>query len=246
VSATSQTLIQAVIPTARGREHLLADAVRSLERHGIRPVVVEGSRTACWGWEKGLRDCTSEYVILAADDVEIADCSALAVAMSRADVGLVVSPVVVNPDGSLQGAGGYGLRMEDGGIARNALFPFARRETLELFVPWPGTSHYCDCWISEHAWRLGRGPIVTHGFTLVHKISSPKAPDARPTYERWRSSRLEELGYSRRERNRGCGYMVKVRLRTEFRLLSAGGRQYLIYAPGRFWQGLRRRRSRKT
>jgi hypothetical protein len=229
----------------RGREHLLAEAVRSLEHYGIRPVIIEDSLTVGWGWEKGLRDCRSDYVILAADDVEIADCSAMAVAMSRANVGLVVSPVVFNPNGSLQGAGGYGLRMEDGGIARNTLFPFARRETLELLAPWPGTSHYCDCWLSEYAWRLGRGPVVTHGFALVHKVSSPKATDARLTYERWRSLRLEELGYRGREHRPGRVYIIKIRLRTELRLLSAGVREYVIHAPGRFWHGLRRSRSRR-
>jgi hypothetical protein len=40
---------------------------------------------------------------------------------------------------------------------------------------------------------LLRGPVVTHGFDLLHKIVSPIREEQIPSYAKWRSLRLQEL-----------------------------------------------------
>ena len=237
-------VVQAVVPTIPGREQLLAETVASLEEHGIDPVVVPSSPSCGEGWAIGLRACSADYVLLASDDIEVGDVSRLETALARAKAGLVVSPVVVNADGSLQGAGGFGLRLEDGATARTTIFPFALRETFLLVSPWPTSNHHCDAWISECAWRLGRGPIVTHGFELVHKIETPITEGEVRAYESWRARRLDDLGastprpdfdaVSRALEGRSIVIMgARARMRTELRLASAGLPTYLATTPGR-------------
>jgi hypothetical protein len=184
-------MVQAVIPTIPGREELLAEAVASFERHGIGCVVVENSPSCGTGWRIGLERATADLVLLASDDVEVSEDSwGFAEAVARARSGSVVCPIIFWPDGTLQGAGGYGLNLEDGAIAHNCIFPFAARDTLELISPWPERNHYCDVWVSEEARRIGRGPIVTYGFALVHKIVSPDTPGQYAEYRRWRRRRI--------------------------------------------------------
>lgn len=241
-----RVIIQSVVPTIPGRDQLLAETVASLEKHGIDPVVVPHSPSCGEGWAIGLQACSADYVLLASDDIEVGDFSRLETALARADAGLVVSPVIVNADGSLQGAGGFGLQLEDGALARTTIFPFALRETFSLVWPWPPSNHYCDSWISECAWRLGRGPIVTHGFDIVHKIITLTREDELGTYDGWRVQRLRALPEAARGPHRDTVAIfrahegrslvvtgVRTRTQTELRLLSASVPKYLAMMPKR-------------
>jgi hypothetical protein len=248
-----RVLIQAVIPTIPGRELLLREAVASFEERGLDPVVVPNSPSCGEGWAMGLQACRADYVLLGSDDIELADVSRLDTALARAAAGLLVSPVIVNVDGSLQGAGGFGQRLEDGALARTTIFPFASRETLLVVSPWPASTHYCDSWISECAWRLGRGPIVTHGFDIVHKIISPIREGEVDAYDSWRADRLRTLPTAARRRHRALDSIfrsheghsivvtgIRARSRTELRLLSADGPGYVATIPKRVVGGSRR------
>ena len=239
-------MIQAVVPTIPGREQLLRDTVASLEERGIDPVVVRNSPSCGEGWAIGLEACSADYVLLASDDIEVSDISRLRTALARAAAGLIISPVIVNPDGSLQGAGGFGERLEDGALARTTIFPFALRETFLLVSPWPLSNHYCDSWISECAWTLGRGPVVTHGFDIVHKILGPLREGEAQEYERWRAHRLRTLPDTVRRRHRDIAATfrshegrsitvagARARSLTELRLLSAGVPTYAATSPKR-------------
>lgn len=239
-------IIQSVVPTIPGRDQLLAETVASLEKHGIDPVVVPNSPSCGEGWAIGLQTCSAEYVLLASDDIEVGDLSRLRTALDRADAGLIVSPVIVSADGSLQGAGGFGLRLEDGALARTTIFPFALRETFSLVSPWPPSNHYCDSWISECAWRLGRGPIVTHGFDLVHKVITLTREGEQDAYDRWRMERLRTLPEAARRPHRDTVAVfrahegrsmvvtgVRARMRTELRLATASVPGYLALLPRR-------------
>jgi hypothetical protein len=238
--------VQAVIPTIPGREQLLGEAVASFEKRGFDPVVVPDSPSCGEGWAIGLDACRADYVLLASDDIELADVSRLDAALARAAAGLVVSPVILNADGSLQGAGGFGQRLEDGALARTTIFPFASRDTLLVLSPWPASTHYCDSWISECAWRLGRGPIVTYGFDIVHKIISPIREGEVQAYDSWRADRLRTLPAAARRGHRELGAIfrshegrtivvtgIRARSRTELRLLSADGPGYAATTPKR-------------
>jgi hypothetical protein len=245
--------VEAVVPTIPGREQLLRETVASLEQSGIDPVVVPNSPSCGEGWAIGLAASTADYVLLASDDIEVSDISRLGTAVARAAAGIVVSPVVVNPDGSLQGAGGFGQRLEDGALARTTIFPFASRETFLLLAPWPASNHYCDSWISECAWMLGRGPIVTHGFDLVHKIIAPTSDAEVDAYGSWRADRLRVLPEATRRRHRAIEDVfrslegrsivvtgIRGRSRTELRLMSAGIPEYVAASPKRVVGGFRR------
>jgi hypothetical protein len=248
--------IQVVIPTIPGREQLLREAVASFAERGFDPVVVSNSPSCGEGWTIGLGACRADYVLLGSDDIELADISRLDTALARAAAGLVVSPVIVNVDGSLQGAGGLGQRLEDGALARTTIFPFASRGTFLHVSPWPASTHYCDSWISECAWTLGRGPIVTHGFDIVHKIISPIREREVQAYDSWRADRLRTLPGTSWRRHReldtvfrsheGRSIVVtglRARSRAELRLLSAGVATYVAMTPqrafGGSWRALR-------
>jgi hypothetical protein len=245
--------IQAVVPTIPGREQLLRETVASLNEHGIDPVVVPNSPSCGEGWAVGLEACRADYVLLASDDIEVGDLSRLETALARAAAGLIVCPVIVNPDGSLQGAGGFGERLEDGALARTTIFPFAARETLVAVSPWPPSNHYCDSWISECAWMLGRGPIVTQGFELVHKVIAPTRRGEAEAYDSWRTDRLRALPDALRRRHRDTAAIfrslegrsiivtgIRARSRTELRLMSAGLPTYAAAGPKRAVGGSRR------
>lgn len=158
-------MIQAVIPTTPGRGHLLKATVASLEEHGIEPVVVHDSRSCGEGWEIGLERCTAEIVGLWSDDLTIQAWDEAAV-LDRMPT--VVCPVILNPNGGLQGAGGMRLVLADGEQARNCICPIAERELFERFRPWPHLNHYCDTWITQRAVWAHHGPVVTWSVRLVH------------------------------------------------------------------------------
>lgn len=161
-------MIQAVVPTIPGREHLLQACLGSLEEHGIDPVVIEDSPSCGEGWEIGLARCTARIVGLWSDDFTIAHWDERELLDRLRKRITVLSPAILNPDGTLQGAGGMGLSLQDGEPARNCICPIAERTVLEGFRPWPHLNHYCDTWISQRAIWMGRGPTVTRAAQLVH------------------------------------------------------------------------------
>jgi hypothetical protein len=167
---------------------MLARMIISLEGHGIDWLIVEESPSCGEGWELGLKRATAEFVLLASDDFVLVDWSARKVVLDRAGAGQVVCPVIFEPDGSLQGAGGMGERLDDGDVAVNCIAPLARRELLEQFRPWPHLNHYCDTWITHRAKRINRGPIVTHGFAFTHHYLSEWNPSEYEAYQEWRTA----------------------------------------------------------
>lgn len=161
-------MIQAVVPTIPGREHLVNATVQSLEQHGIEPIVVMDSPSCGEGWEFGLERCDAKYVGLWSDDLTVAEWDEDSLAAHLRQRIAVLSPTVLNPDGTLQGAGGMGLDLPTGAIAVNCIAPIAERQVLEGFRPWPHLNHYCDTWITQRAIWAQRGPFVTRAAVLTH------------------------------------------------------------------------------
>lgn len=162
-------MIEAVVPTIPGREHLLADCIKSLLHHGITPVVVEDSPSCGEGWMIGLERCKAKVVGLWSDDFTISSWNEQHVLERiQMNAGALVAPMILNPDLSLQGAGGFGLDLKDGATARNTICPIGERHVLDGFRPWPHLNHYCDTWITQRAVWANRGPIVTRAVQLVH------------------------------------------------------------------------------
>lgn len=174
-------MIQAVVPTIPGREHLVNATVESLEQHGIEPIVVMDSPSCGEGWEFGLEKCNAKYVGLWSDDLTI---HAWEFDPSWC-LGGVLCPTILNPDGSLQGAGGMGLDLPEGAAAVNCIAPIAERHVLVGFRPWPHLNHYCDTWITQRAIWAGRGPVVTRSIELVHHRLAPWDPVEYAAWQSW-------------------------------------------------------------
>lgn len=166
-------MIQAVVPTIPGREHHLEACLASLEQHDIEPVVVENSPSCGEGWAVGLAQCKAPIVGLWSDDFTITHWDLAEIRDRLKKRITVLAPVILNPDGTLQGAGGMGLDLQDGATAHNTICPIAERTVLEGFKPWPWLNHYCDTWISQRAVWMGRGPTVTRAAVLTHHHLSP-------------------------------------------------------------------------
>jgi hypothetical protein len=167
---------------------MLGRLIESLEQHEIGWVIVEESPSCGEGWELGFKRTTADYVLLASDDFVLVDWSARKVALDRAWAGQVVCPVIFEPDGALQGAGGMGEHLDDGDVAVNCIAPFAKRDLFRRLAPWPHLNHYCDTWITQMAKRRNRGPIVTHGFAFTHHYLSEWNPSEYEAYEKWRTA----------------------------------------------------------
>ena len=176
-------MIQAVVPTIPGREHLLNPCVSSLERHGIEPVVVLDSPSCGEGWEFGLEQCNAKVVALWSDDFTIHAWDEQLV-LHRTNKGLVC-PVILNPDLSPQGAGGFGWSLPDGETAANCICPIGERRVFEGFRPWPYLNHYCDTWITQRAIWAHRGPIVTTSIALIHHRLAAWDSAEYAAWQRW-------------------------------------------------------------
>lgn len=179
------TTIEAVVPTVPGREHLLDACCASLEAHGIQPVIVHDSPSCGEGWEIGLARCESAVVALWADDFTIDKWDEETVLRILRHRIVVLCPTILNPDGSLQGAGGMGHDFPEGSVARNCICPIAERQVLEAFQPWPHLNHYCDTWITQRAIWAKRGPIVTRRVRLVHHYLSEWDSDEFVAWQQW-------------------------------------------------------------
>lgn len=178
-------MIQAVVPTIPGREDLLDACVESLEAHGIEPVVVLDSPSCGEGWEFGLEQCTAPVVGLWSDDFTIDKWDGATVRRLLRRQVVILCPTILNPDGSLQGAGGMGHNFPDGAVARNTICPIGERHVLEGFKPWPPLNHYCDTWISQRAIWAKRGPIVTSRIRLIHHHLSGWDGDEYLAWQKW-------------------------------------------------------------
>lgn len=175
-------MIEAVVPTVRGREHLLKPCLTSLIDHGLTPVVVEDSSSCGEGWARGLERCTGPTVALWSDDFTVAAWDETGV-LER--LPQLVSPVILNPDLTVQGAGGMGLRLPDGAVAENCICPIGPRHLFHEFQPWPPLNHYCDTWITQRARWAFSGPVVTWGCQLVHHQLASWDPDEYKAWQQW-------------------------------------------------------------
>ena len=178
-------MIQAVVPTIPGREHHLKACIDSLEQHNIEPVVILDSPSCGEGWEFGLERCDAKYVALWSDDFTINHWDWGRIRRRLEQTITVLSPLILNPDGTRQGSGGFGLNLDDGAQAVNCICPIGERHVLEWFRPWPHLNHYCDTWISQRAIWADRGPTVTWDAVLVHHHLSGWDPAEYVAWQKW-------------------------------------------------------------
>jgi hypothetical protein len=176
-------MIAIVIPTIPGREDSLERTIASYERftsceHEI--VVYPDSPSSGAGWLNGSyafvdEHGTPDYIHLTNDDCEAGCEDWWKPCVSACDQGTLPAPIVRNPDGSLQSAGGQI------GAPGNLLHEIGRDWSAVGFTTVPFLSwaqwerigmlpvHYAsDVWISHRGRQLGVQTVLRHGYEIVH------------------------------------------------------------------------------
>lgn len=175
-----------VIPTIPGREASLKRCLGSYAATDVelRFHVFRNSPCSGTGWRKGTAELVKEYgapdyLHLTNDDCEAAHPDWWRDAVEACDNGQIPAPVVRNPDGSLQSAGGD---MNSGGHLLSTVQPDGTEVgfTTVPFLSWEQWKrigmldvHYCsDVWVSERGRQLGFPTVLRHGYEIVHHMHS--------------------------------------------------------------------------
>lgn len=173
-----------VIPTIPGREQSLQRTIRSYRAHSRGVSIVfsihENARASGEGWRKGATTLAqgfgpTDYLHLTNDDIEVTDPDWWRTCIETCDEGQLPAPVVYNPDGSLQSAGGQigapGDLIQEIGRDRSPV-----GFTTVPFLSWGQWEqigmldvHYSsDVWVSERGRQLGYETILRHAYQLTH------------------------------------------------------------------------------
>jgi len=173
-----------IIPTIPGREKSLERAVGSYEKtaeipYGIQ--VVRDSRSSGEGWIQGVAEWVEwhgkpDYIHLTNDDCEVTDPLWWKAPVEVCGEGFIPAPIVRNPDGSLQSAGGdlgsssgdlLTEMREDGAEVGFTTIPFLSWSQWEQIGMMP--VHYAsDVWVSHKGRQLGIPTILCHGYKVIH------------------------------------------------------------------------------
>lgn len=172
------------IPTIPGREQSLQRTIRSYRAHsrGVELIfsIHENSRSSGEGWRKGAATLAHgfgepDYLHLTNDDIEVTDPAWWEACIETCDEDLIPAPVVYNPDGSLQSAGGQvgavGDLITEVGRDRSPV-----GFTTVPFLSWAQWTeigmldvHYSsDVWISHRGRQLGYETVLRHAYQLTH------------------------------------------------------------------------------
>lgn len=169
-------MIAVIVPTIKGREESLKRTLASYRYYTV--CVVEDSPCAGTGWKRGVEEFVRvhgqpRFVHLTNDDCELE--GTLEGAVEAAKAGHIACPVVLNPDGSLQSAGGQlGAPADlldeigpDWGEVGFTTVPFLSWEQWEQIGMLD--VHYCsDAWVSHRGRQLGYETVLRHDYRIVH------------------------------------------------------------------------------
>lgn len=170
--------ISVIVPTVEGRAQSL---LRCLAAYNDRSVgarlevlVVEGSPTCGLAWQEGAGCASGDYIHLTADDLEPHD-GWWEPAVEACDLKKLPCPIVFNPDGNVQSAGGdldapSCLRTrigEDWSPVPFTTVPFMSVRQWDAIGMIP-LHYFTDVWVSERGAQLGIGTVLRTGYTLTH------------------------------------------------------------------------------
>jgi hypothetical protein len=202
-------LTHVVLPTVTGRERHLARTLAAYRQRTPVPVeitVVQDHPTCGIAWREGAaRVDGAAYVHLGADDLVPEDgwWEPLAEAV---DAGYLPCPVVLEPDGRVQSAGGYdwGLHRdvgEDWATIGWTTVPFMSAEQFAAIGMIE--THYCtDTWVSAvgalHGWQT----VLRPASRFVHHNAEPGRGAGMDVHARNRHDRAEFARLLEEERAR--------------------------------------------
>lgn len=162
-----------VIPTIRGREHWLHQAVTSFERNTnvTYEVIVERGHAVCGtAWNAGIEEARGDYILLAADDLEPFP-GWFEAGKSVVDGGMLPSALILNSDGSVQSCGDSTERVADGTVVSIARIPFASRKQMAAIYPILPIHYATDNWFSHRGRLAGWQSVVYSGFRFTHHFA---------------------------------------------------------------------------
>lgn len=173
--------LSVVVPTIRGREPLLERTLNGFRQTVpadlLQLIVVRDRPCIGQAWTDGARAATGDMLLLAADDVIPAPgwLEAVTDAVMR---GVVPSPRVLNPDGSLHSCGsmGGGMLLPDcptGTPCATSPFPVLMRHDWQRIGPCIPAHYYADDYVSWMATRHGLAVEVVAEYELLHLEGAP-------------------------------------------------------------------------
>lgn len=185
--------VAVVVPTIKGREALLERTLAGWREHTpaeLRLVVVRDEPAIGPAWWKGLGAALElspamDAYVLAADDAHPTDSGWLAACRVAARGGMLPSPRIVNPDGSLHSCGtlGHGMLLPDVPSytpAGTSPFPFLTPLWAQLVHEHPGplldpgVHYYGDDWIAYMLRAVLELPCaVVREYELLHLDGQP-------------------------------------------------------------------------
>jgi hypothetical protein len=173
-----------VVPTIPGREESLDRTIESYKKMTRGPELVwfihEDSPSCGIGWRNGANALELgygplDYLHFTNDDIEVTDPKWWKVCTETADEGGLPCPVVMNPNGSLQSAGGQLGQADD--LLRDLVpdktavdfttVPFMSWEQWKAIGMLP--IHYsADVWVSYRGRQLGYETFLRLRYRLTH------------------------------------------------------------------------------
>jgi hypothetical protein len=174
----TKPLITVVVPTVPGRERSLERCRAAfLERSDgatLELLVIEGRPTCGIAWQDGADASSGDYIHFAADDHEPHE-GWWRPAVEACKQDMLPCPVVYNPDGSVQSAGGdlnapNCLRTSVGADWEPVPFtpvPFLNRDQWDEIGMVP-LHYFTDVWVSERGRLLGFETVLRTGWELTH------------------------------------------------------------------------------
>lgn len=176
-------MISVIVPTVAGRYEYLERFLNSLGP-GDYQISIHRDLPGCGqAWAEGAEEAEGDYILFAADDLEMHPGWAQA-ASRVCDLGYLPAPRILNTDGSLQSCGDWGIEMRDGAIPEFTRVPFVSREQWQIIGPdisaFLKTAHYyTDNAFTWAGRKHGIETVVCRGFSLTHHFAQQGRKDDR-------------------------------------------------------------------
>jgi len=172
------TTITAIVPTVTGREESLDRCLTALRTRskGAKVEILTALDAPCCGiaWQKLAKKATGDILHFTADDLEVHE-GWWQPLVEACEKNLLPAPVVLNPNGTVQSAGGDLA-------ASNCLLTTVRDDWAEVpFTPVPtltrkqwdkiGTlpiHYFTDVWVSYRGRQLGIETVLRTGSVITH------------------------------------------------------------------------------
>lgn len=172
-------MISVVIPTIKGREHLLKLCLESysVSAPDLEIIVIHDKSTCGIAWNEGVELASGEYVHLTADDIE-AHPGWWQAGIASAKRKQLPAGRILHSDGSLQSCGDEHDR-PDGFVTEVPRIPFLPMSLARQIFPIKPIHYWSDNLIGDLARSLGWETVVNRSYIFTHHLASEGRLDER-------------------------------------------------------------------